>query len=365
MIVNQGAQLTVDDTAAAGQTDASITESSVGSSPGDFLFGPGGQLHYFNIGALTFAGGAFGNTVNLVAKVAGMPIAVYAGAGNDVVNVYVNNLSNYSNVAVDGQGGANGLQVIDEVGGAVIHNLPTGPGSGYVTAQYFGGGPSVVQYANFVAVVTGQTANQSYVQALYHQFLHRNASPAEVAYYASYLDATGNRAAVVDSLARSAEARDVLVKQWFVDYLGRPAQGGEELPYVNELVQGQSEETVLSSILGAGEFYARSGGTDTGFVQELFLATLGRPASAADVASYEQAVGPRSGRSGEAFAVLGSAEFRGDFVYVLYFDELERLARGAGAPSPQDVQGWVFSGLSMTGLREAFAETQEFYTSAS
>ncbi len=215
------------------------------------------------------------------------------------------------------------------------------------------------------AVLTAGTANQNYVEALYHQFLHRDASPSEVAPWAALLDATGNRALVVDALAQSAEARDVLVKQWFVSYLGRPAQNGEELPFVNELLQGRSEESVLSGILGSSEFYARGGGTESGFVQELFLATLGRPASATDVATYEQSIGPRSGPAGEAFVVLGSAEFRGDFVYALYLDELEQLERGVGAPSPQDVQAWVFSGLSMTGLREAFAETQEFYTSVS
>ncbi len=127
LIVNQGAQLTVDDSAGAAPEVATITESSVGSSPGDSLFGPGGLLRYFNMEALTFLGGPFGNTINVAATVQGAPLTVDAGAGNDAVRVYINPYIGYSNVLIDGQGGANSLQIIDETGGAVVHNNPSGP----------------------------------------------------------------------------------------------------------------------------------------------------------------------------------------------------------------------------------------------
>ncbi len=41
-------------------------------------------------------------------------------------------------------------------------------------------------------------------------------------------------------------------------YLGRAAQGGEELFWVGELLQGATEEQVLSQILGSAEFFNRA-----------------------------------------------------------------------------------------------------------
>ena len=367
-----GEQLVVDDTGGLAGRTVTVTADSIGAAPTDSLFGPGGLLTYASMQAVTFLGGPFGNTINLLSKTPDSALTLDAGAGDDVVNVYVSSQSGYVNVLVDGQGGADGLRVVDVTGGAVIKNLAAGPGFGDVTACYAAGAQSFIDYQNVAAVVFSQSADAGYIQALFHEFLHRDAAPSEVNAWVGVLEATGNRSLVVDAIVQSPEARDVLVRGWYVQFLRRAAFGGEEMSFVNQLLQGQTEESVLSDLLASGEYYARAGGTDAAFVQQLSLDTLGRPPSAAEMFSYEQVIRSRTGRGGLAFALLTSAEARGEFVTVLYADELERIETapagvrfpglfGPGLPSPEEIQGWVFSGLDFTKLREAFAATPEFY----
>ena len=368
-----GGRLEVDDTAGTAGRVVTVTADSIGGGGGDSLFGPGGVLNYFDLQTLAFLGGAFGNTIDLVSQALGTSIVLDTGAGNDVVNVYVGPQSGYVGVVVNFEGGANGMQFFDETGGAVIKNLSAGPGEGDVTACYATGAQSYIDYLNLQAFVSPQSPDYSYIQALYHQFLHRDGSTADINAWVALLDSTQNRAAIASSIIQSPEARDVLVRGWYVQFLGRAAAPGEEAPLVNAMLQGQSEETVLSGLLASSDYYARAGGTDTGFITQLFQDAVGRPPSADDYFAFEQTIRSRTGRGGAAYALLTSAEARGDMIFSLYATELERSETappgvlfaglfGSPLPSAAEVNGLVFSGLDFTALRETLAGSQEFYT---
>ena len=100
-------------------------------------------------------------------------------------------------------------------------------------------------------------------------------------------------------------------------YLGRTPGNGEEQVWVNQLLQGQSEEAVLSSILGTQEFFnnapsffgnAQSASNEE-FVEALYQVLLNRDASNSEVAVWVNEI-PTIGRSGVARTIEGSMEGR-------------------------------------------------------
>src|SRR5262249_25523105 len=107
---------------------------------------------------------------------------------------------------------------------------------------------------------TGLSAKERAVQALYLDALGRAGSKAELDSWVKLFlsGATSLSAAVVRAIEGSRTAEDHLVKSWYIAYLGRQANGTEEQPFVNLLHAGQSEEQVLSLLLGAQGFYNRA-----------------------------------------------------------------------------------------------------------
>src|SRR5262249_52510040 len=102
--------------------------------------------------------------------------------------------------------------------------------------------------------------------------------------------------------------------------MGRQPHNGEELGWVGDLQAGQSEEQVLSQILGdssRGEFYARtqtlmsSAPPDQRYLQALYQLLLGRTADSAELSVWLKAL-PGMGREGMALALLQSQECRAD-----------------------------------------------------
>ena len=70
-------------------------------------------------------GGSGNNQIYVVGQLAGSPIGVFGGAGNDLIDVYVTAITFY-NLWLDGQGGTNFLYVYDLTGGGMT-NAVTGP----------------------------------------------------------------------------------------------------------------------------------------------------------------------------------------------------------------------------------------------
>jgi hypothetical protein len=109
-----------------------------------------------------------------------------------------------------------------------------------------------------VAPVQPLSGLEMFVNALYQQELGRSGSIAELDSWLPLLHQSGGRINVTNGIAGSTEARDVLVKSWYVAYLGRPASGNEEHVWVNELITGQTEEQTLSQILGTPEYLSHA-----------------------------------------------------------------------------------------------------------
>jgi hypothetical protein len=125
----------------------------------------------------------------------------------------------------------------------------------------------------------------------------------------------GLPAGVASGLEHAPEARTHLVTGWFQTYLGRLPANGEEQGLVTMLLQGQTEEQVLSRILGSQEFFNHaqtliaSGTPQERLVQALYQLLLKRAGSPGEVAGWIKVL-PQLGAQGMALDFLTSSEFR-------------------------------------------------------
>jgi hypothetical protein len=171
----------------------------------------------------------------------------------------------------------------------------------------------------------------------------------------------GSQQAVAAGIAGSFEAEDHLVKSWYMAFLGRQAQGGEELGWARMLQTGLSEEQVLRQILGGGqEFYDRAqtlglaGTSDQNYVQALYRVLLGRKAGTSEVDNWVNALATQ-GRQGVALSLLNSQEFRTNQFEGYYNTLLHR-------PDNADLANWAASGLDAHAVRVAFESGIEFFS---
>jgi virginiamycin B lyase len=206
-------------------------------------------------------------------------------------------------------------------------------------------------------------STHAFVQGLYHDALGRTAMPAELNFWGSVLVQSGS-AAVVNGIERSPEGRTHLVKGWYLQYLGRPAENGEEQGFVQALNGGATEEDVISVILGSPEYFrhapllAMMGGgpsNDQTYIKALYLQLLNRPARGSEVNAWSSAVAAL-GRGRVAQMILTSVEHRSIVVSGYYTLLLHR-----DVAAPAEVAAWSRSPMDLGGIRLAFESTLEFY----
>jgi hypothetical protein len=170
----------------------------------------------------------------------------------------------------------------------------------------------------------------------------------------------GSRLRVAEGVAGSLETRTRQVRHWYRTLLSRSPANGEEQGWVQQLVQGASEESVQAGLLGSPEFLARanslvtSGTSDERYVSALYQLLLRRVPTAQEVSGWVGSL-PALGRSGVAQRFLQSVEYRTAVVGLHYQQLLHRQAEAGGQGA------WVNSGLGLSGLRTGIAAGWEFF----
>ena len=204
------------------------------------------------------------------------------------------------------------------------------------------------------------TPQQRFVQALYLDELGRAAALSELNGWVQVLNAT-SQAVVAADIAQSGEAIDHLVRTWYQTYLGRAAVNGEEQSWVNLLMHGVAEESVLSDILGCPEFFSHaqaleaSGTPHQRYVEALYQLLLGRTGAAGEVAGWVE-VFSQQGQAGVALDLLDSLECRADLVEAYYYTLLHRPA---DTPA---LHAWAASGEDALTMRIGIEGSEEFFT---
>jgi hypothetical protein len=315
-------------------------------------------------------------SANIKAPINGASAAVLGGFGNDVFTVTT--LGN-TRLDIEGEEGTNTLNFDGQSQhaiGTLPFELTTHSNLGILT--YFNiqilnlnNASSVDAFygpdtADRGTALPGLTAAERFVQVLYLNALGRAGSKAEIdgwaaAFGGSSASIAPVQAAIARAIEGSMEGRDHEVKSWYVQYLGRAAAGGEEMAWVNMLMAGQTEESVLSQILGSSEFFNHaqtlgfSGTADSQYVQALYELIMHRAGSAPEVAGWVGAL-PTPGQRGAALDFLDSGEFRTDQFEGYYNALLHRPSDSAG------LNGWLASGLDVFNARVNFETSSEFFS---
>jgi hypothetical protein len=221
-----------------------------------------------------------------------------------------------------------------------------------------------ILYGGVEVVQTTPDANHSFIQALFHQDLRRDATNAEINTWLSVLRGPGGQAAVVRGVANLPEALTLVVKDWYTRYLGRSAKGAEEQQFVAYLKAGWTEEAVLSRFFNLPEYYQKAGNTTTGFVNLVYRQILNRAATAMELFAALHLVLPKSGRSGVAWSLLNSREYRTTVVVGYFRNALSRKAPQNPADQKQwnlELHTWVSSPLGLKSIRLQLESTKEYF----
>lgn len=181
------------------------------------------------------------------------------------------------------------------------------------------------------------TPNRRFVAEAYRDLLLREASPAEIELWANLLDqGTLNRAGVVQGIEASLEYRTLVVQQLYQRYLGRAADAGGLVAFVNFLGTGATIEQAQAILLGSNEYFVtQGGGTTAGFIQAVYGDVLGRAASAAEIQSWQQFLAAGASRQQVAAAILNSPEADAVDTQAFFQHFLNRSA------TPEDLTIWV------------------------
>ena len=86
-------------------------------------------------------------------QLAGVPLTVYGGSGDDVFNIAVTANSAYAGLTLDGGAGNDTLTVFDLSGGATVQNVVTVIGQGEVDVSYAGAVASRILYQNLEQIL--------------------------------------------------------------------------------------------------------------------------------------------------------------------------------------------------------------------
>jgi hypothetical protein len=192
--------------------------------------------------------------------------------------------------------------------------------------------------------------NQGWVSYLYSKILGRGATPAEVGYWVSLLNAGQlSRPQVVIGFLLSLENTDKLVNQWYQQYgLGTPSPDNLEAAGW-DLRRGKTEEQTLADVLTSNGNYV-STQTEASWLQAAYHDMLQRDISVGETASWLSQMEAGLPLSTIASVITHSGEYNAVLVNTWYRNYLGRT------PGPAEVAN-VVNYLNAGGSRSGFLLT--------
>ncbi|WP_372594277.1 DUF4214 domain-containing protein [Actinotalea sp.] len=133
---------------------------------------------------------------------------------------------------------------------------------------------------------------EAIVTALYQDLLGRNPEAAGLADWSTQLMAGTSQTALVASLTSSMEYIRLRITQAYRDVLGRAPEAAGMSYWVGEILAGRATvDDVQRRFYDSQEFFNRSGGTATGYVDLLYRTMFERSASAKEAAYWSGRIG--------------------------------------------------------------------------
>ena len=203
--------------------------------------------------------------------------------------------------------------------------------------------------------------NEGFVMGLYQHLLGRPAEASGASNWIAQLSSGTSRAQIALEIENSPEGRNRLVDQLYVRYLGRHAEFDGMNTFSSMLESGGSLEGVAAAILSSQEFFDRSGGTATGFLNVLYQVVLLRNIDSGALIAIEPQLftAPSAAtRFQIASEVVSSPEA---VKSQLQSDYLEILHRSADAGGLEVWSDFRVRGFSETLVRAGLLGSDEFF----
>jgi uncharacterized protein (TIGR03118 family) len=204
------------------------------------------------------------------------------------------------------------------------------------------------------------SANQLYVQAVYEDVLVRPADTVGLNYWVSQLDAGQPRTLFVNSLDHSAEYfGNIIITPAYRDYLDRSPDPQGLAYWVNQMQNdGLTDEQLEAGFIGSPEFYARSGGSDKGWVDAMYEDLLGRAPDAQGEAYWVAQLAAGASRASVAYGFAASRERESQLITDDYMHYLGRQ------PDQQGLNYWLdqfAGGMTNEQLITGFVASDEYF----
>jgi hypothetical protein len=212
-----------------------------------------------------------------------------------------------------------------------------------------------------IRTLANVSGNSAFVRALYQDMMLRTPDDAGLnGWTAALSSGKQNRRTVSHGFSFSSEYRMLIIGQAYRQVLNRDPDAAGAASWVNGLARGWVRlDNLRPTLMATEEFFLRGGSSDAQFVNNIYLAALGRNAAPSEVSAWA-GVRRKNGPQAVIAAVWGSPEAgmrRVDEAYHYY------LGRNA-APSEQ--QGWlpVVTGSGDERLREELIVSEEYFGKA-
>ena len=191
--------------------------------------------------------------------------------------------------------------------------------------------------ANSVALLGSSTfdADDIFVEDAFEDILERAVDQAGLLFFVNALEHGMTREQFAATLTNSVEFLEDKIRADYQHYLGRDADDSGLAFWLAFLRGGMTDEQLEANFIGSPEYFEHSGGTDKGWVDEMYFDLLGRLPDAEGEAYWIQVLGSGGARSEVALGFAGSSEREGITVDNDYQTFLGRT------PASSEVNFWV------------------------
>lgn len=150
-------------------------------------------------------------------------------------------------------------------------------------------------------------SNDRWINQIYIDLLGRPADTAGLSALGGLLTGGTPRSAVANVVLTSTEYRQQLINTYFSTFLHRAPSTAEVSFWLPAFASGLTDEQIEAQIVASPEYFALSGGTNTGWINRVFNDVLGRAPSASDTTNFSALLGSAS-RTTVGLGILTSNE---------------------------------------------------------
>ena len=208
------------------------------------------------------------------------------------------------------------------------------------------------------ALAQSATTNQCLVANMVHDILFRPATDGDLGIYVPELTASG-AGATAGTLLTSTEYRTDFAQAMYGQYLHRPPLDTETNLFVGLLNGGLTDEQVIAFVVGTPEYFTLAGGTNDGFVAQLFHDALGRAPSGDEATLYGALLTGGATDAQVAAGLFATPEYQ---TRLIQFDYRAFLGHPAAADAVTVLLGLLGTGATDEGLAAGIVGGAEYAT---